>query len=85
MYNINTENPLLSKKQHSTCSLFFFIGKKNVNGKTAFLTKLQTTAIKSALVIANAFFFSSTLHQQFVFAHNKIKFCDDQQQVLNAS
>lgn len=31
------------------------------------------------------FFFFNTLHQQFVFAHNKIKFCDDQQQVLNAS
>lgn len=85
MYNINTETPLLSKKQHSTCSLFYSKKKKNVNGRTASLTKLWATVIKSALVIANAFFFFNTLHQQFVFAHNKIKFCDDQQQVLNAS
>lgn len=40
------ENPLLSKKQHSTCSLFFIVKKKNVNGKTAFLTKLWATLIK---------------------------------------
>lgn len=83
MYNINTETPLLSKKQHSTCSLFY--SKKKCKWQNCLPHQTVGNSDKKCSRNSKCIFFFNTLHQQFVFAHNKIKFCDDQQQVLNAS
>lgn len=82
MYNINMKTPSLSKNQHSVTHCYMLTEKCKVAKLP--LIKLWATVVKSALIKSKCIF--SPTH--YVFALNKIKFYNDeqqQQQVSNAS